>query len=403
MEVRASGSALGRAEETQEDAIPSNFLRPDPPDLAVAGIRGRDAFLFAFVLMLISESITDFITGATPVLPAPLALFILIPVVPVFAGLGLVLVRETALRWRKGWLSVLLLGGALGLVREGLFDKVIFAPASFASVGYLGTYGHWLGVNWVLAVLSLLFEGPLSCAVPIFLVSRLFPRFDGVALLPGRMIWLGLAAFAVVVALVYVFVPPPTSTPLAPAAFVYSPPSVDVISVIVAVAACAYVAWRIPADALAPVAPHPRVGRAAAVLIGLGYSGGILLLGGPLPHIVPWPQVLILAMVLLALGTLLILRRWFGREDNTRHLAALVAGALIPYCITSIFLTAGGDFGALPIALALVALAIYAGRKRPAPGESPLRLPPPASTGSGVAHPAQSLSRLRPESEGHDR
>jgi hypothetical protein len=333
----------------------------------MGGIRRRDAFLFAFVLMLTSESITDFITGATPVLPGPLFLFILIPILPVFVGLSLVLVREVALRWHKGWVSILVLGGALGLIREGLFDKVIFAPASFASVGYYGTYGHWLGVNWVLAALAFLSEAPLSCAIPIFLVSNLFPRFKGVPLLPGRRIWLALAAFAVVVALLYVYIPSPTTPPLNPAAFIYSPPLVDVLAVIVAVAVCAYTAWKIPADVLRPLAQRPRsAGRAAAGVTGLTFSGGVLLLGGPLVHVVPWPEALILALALLGLGTLFILRRSLGREDNTSRLAALTVGALAPYCIIAAFLTAGGDFGALPLALLLVALAVYVGRKRAA-------------------------------------
>jgi hypothetical protein len=331
----------------------------------MAGIRSRDALLFVIVLMLISESITDFITGATPVLPGPLALFVLIPILPVFVGLGLVLVREAALRWHKGWISILLMGGALGLVREGLFDKVIFAPASFASVGYYGTYGHWLGVNWVLAALAFLSEAPLSCAIPIFLVSRLLPRFDRVALLPGPRIWLGLVSFGVVVALLYVFIPAPTTPPLAPKAFVYSPPLADVLVVIVAVVVCAFAAWRIPADALSPLAQRPGAGLTEAVVLGLVFSGGILLLGGPLAHVVPWPQLLILALVFLGLGTLFLVRRCFSREDNTSRLAGLVVGALIPYCIIAFFLTMGGDFGALPVAVALVALAVYVGRKGP--------------------------------------
>jgi hypothetical protein len=327
-------------------------------------VRRAEAILFVFALAMLSESISDFITGGTPVTPIGLLLFFAIPVQPVFAGLGVLMVREVAIRWKKGWVSTLLLGGALGIVWEGLFTKVIFGPASFAVVGYFGTYGHWLGVNWILAAIAFLFHGALTVAIPIFLADRLFPRIGSTGLLPGSRLWAGLGFFTVVVALVYVFIPlvgPPAN--LSPGAFVSSPPLVDVLLVMASVGVVAFVAWWVPVDALSPVAERPSVGLGAMGALGLAFSGGILLFGGPVEYLVPWPVVAILGMVGLALGTLFLARRWFGRTANVRHLSALVVGALAPYCIIASFLELGGDLGALPVAIALIALTVYVARK----------------------------------------
>jgi hypothetical protein len=323
----------------------------------------RYAALFVLALTFFGSSTTDFITGGILLTPGSIALTLLVPVEPAFVCGGLLLVRETVIRWHKGWVTTLLLGGALGLVWEGLFTKVIFGASHFASVGYLGIYGHWLGVNWVLAALAFVYHGSITVAVPIFLAERLFPSVGHRPLLRENRIWVWLGLFTAVVALEFIFIPLPGPPDLSPAAFVSSPSAVDVLLVLIAVVIVSAVAWKLPADALDMRADRPTVGLAAAGALGLAFSGGVLLLGGPGIYLVPWPLGILVGLALLSLGTLVLLGKWFGRERNDAHLAILVMGTLLPYCVTSAFLTFQGDFGALPVALFLVALALYVGRR----------------------------------------
>jgi hypothetical protein len=331
----------------------------------------RDALIFVIGLTFFGSATSDFITGGILVTPGSIAITLLVPVEPAFICGGLLLVRETVLRWHKGWVSTLLLGGALGLVWEGLFTKVIFGSSNFASVGYLGVYGHWLGVNWVLAALAFVYHGSLTVALPIFLAERLFVRVGTKPLLGGGWLWVWIGSFLAIVTLEYIFIPLPGPPNLAPAPFVSSPPLVDVLLVIVVVAVVSVMAWRIPPAWFLPRAHAPSIGCWNAGALGLAFSGGVLLIGGPGVYVVAWPVVLVGGLVALSLATLFLLRRWLGRERNDAHLAAVAAGALLPYCAIAAVLSVGGDFGAFPVAVLLVALALFVLRRdRRSPGGS---------------------------------
>lgn len=81
--------------------------------------------------------------------------------------------RETAFRWKKGWLTILVLGAAYGIIEEGLMVKSFFDPA-WMDLGILGTYGRWLGVNWVWTVELILFHAIFSIGIPILITNLLF-------------------------------------------------------------------------------------------------------------------------------------------------------------------------------------------------------------------------------------
>ncbi|MGI0085402.1 MAG: hypothetical protein ACREBQ_10005, partial [Nitrososphaerales archaeon] len=180
----------------------------------------------------------------------------------------------------------------------------------------------------------------------------------GIALLPASKIWVGLGAFAAYVALVYVFIP--VGGAGSPAAFVSSPPLMDILLVAAVVAVVGYLAWRIPAEAMGPRSARPAAGLGAAGMLGLAFSGD-----SSLPHIVPWPEVVLIGMFLLSLATFYLLKIWFGREGNVSPLAALTLGAVIPISSSPHFSKRRGDFGALPVALVLVVLTIHVARKAP--------------------------------------
>ncbi len=103
-------------------------------------------------------------------------------------GPGVILIREAIIRWRKGWASVFLLGFAYAIVEEGLDLSTFFNPNA-GPVGILGTYGHWLGVNWVWTVGLMLFHSAISIALPILLFRFAFPALKSQSLVIGKQVY----------------------------------------------------------------------------------------------------------------------------------------------------------------------------------------------------------------------
>src|SRR6059036_2548944 len=100
-------------------------------------------------------------------------------------GAGVLVMRETAVRWKTGWPSILVLGAAYGIIEEGLAVKSFFDPG-WMDLGTLGWYGRWLDVNWVWAVWLTIYHAVVSIAIPIFLVEWLWPRTRGLPLTSPR-------------------------------------------------------------------------------------------------------------------------------------------------------------------------------------------------------------------------
>ena len=98
------------------------------------------------ILALLSPAIAELLSGSSPPLEFfnPFGFVLLVGLY----GCGVVIVRELSIRWEKGWGSILLLGAAYGIIEEGLAVKSFFDP-NWMDLGILGTYGRWIGVNWV--------------------------------------------------------------------------------------------------------------------------------------------------------------------------------------------------------------------------------------------------------------
>src|SRR2546426_6098668 len=134
-------------------------------------------------LILLSPVIAEMLSGSTPPLEwlNPIAALLLIWLY----GSGVLVMRETAVRWKTGWPSVLLLGAAYGIIEEGLAVKSFFDP-SWMDLGALGSYGRWLDVNWIWAVWLTIYHAVVSIAIPIFLVDWIWPRVRGQPLTSRR-------------------------------------------------------------------------------------------------------------------------------------------------------------------------------------------------------------------------
>jgi len=125
----------------------------------------------AILLFFLAPAIGELLSGSAP----PVEFFnpIGFVILCILYGGGAILARELKIRWRKGWLSLLVLGAAYGIIEEGLMVKSFFDPG-WMDLGILGTYGRWLGVNWVWSLELTIYHAIVSIAIPIQLTELIF-------------------------------------------------------------------------------------------------------------------------------------------------------------------------------------------------------------------------------------
>ena len=125
----------------------------------------------AWILFFLAPLVGELLTGFSPPFRFinPLASFFLFALY----GAGAVLCRELAFRSGRSWPTILALGAAIVLLKEGIMTASLFSPDLAAP---LASYGRFLGVNWFWLVQSLLFESIFAIAIPILLVNLLFPQ-----------------------------------------------------------------------------------------------------------------------------------------------------------------------------------------------------------------------------------
>src|SRR5260370_4652873 len=95
----------------------------------------------------------------------------------VLYGSGAILVREVARRRHLGWLGIVVLALAYGVVEEGLVLQSLFNP-HFPGLESMGSYGRLFGVNWFWASYVLGLHTVWSITLPILLTELLFPRLQ---------------------------------------------------------------------------------------------------------------------------------------------------------------------------------------------------------------------------------
>jgi hypothetical protein len=184
-------------------------------------------------LFLLSPAIAELLSGSAPPIEFfnPLGFVILASLY----GSGAILARELTLRWGKGYLSLLLLGAAYGVIEEGLMVKSFFDPA-WPDLGVLGVFGRWMGINWVWVEMLIIYHAVFSITIPVLLVELAFPS-------QRKERWVGsraLGGFAILLAGV-VFLGYFAMTP-------YRPPLPQYFSAVILTAFFIFLAWKIPSE-----------------------------------------------------------------------------------------------------------------------------------------------------------
>jgi hypothetical protein len=320
-------------------------------------------------LAILTPGIPEYLSTSSPVLgivedPAFFALQLAINLAQYTAGA--LLIREALIRWRKGWATGIALGLAYGVAEEGIGDNTLFNNTHGAD-GFLGTYGHFLGVNWVWSVGVLASHVIYSTGLPIVLLGLALPQTRGRSLLSRRGIVVCLLAVAsaagVEMAIVW-------------GAFHFWLGWPLLLGALLTIGALILAGRRAPAMLLAPRADLPTLGPWAAFLLGFAFFPVAFILEYGVGIFVP--AVAIIAAELVVFAALLeAFRRGIGRRSNEFVWVQLAFGFVLWQGIFGWLVTFG-----LPYQLPLVAVAIYFFVRlrrayRPAPrGDPPAGLPP---------------------------
>jgi len=270
-------------------------------------------------LLLLAPAIPELLTGSTPITPLftdPIQFAVSFLFDIGLYGTGALLIREFAVRYRKGWASILLLGAAYGIAEEGLAVHTFF-ETSGQPVGALGVYGHAFGVNWLWALGLTVFHATYSIALPILLTQLVFPEVK-----QSRWFDRGSVALlaTVYLAVVGVFAFTTGHGPSRPALALF----LGVVAVLVVLA------WRVPGDLLRLTPGPRRIGPWGLWLAGtLEWDAWITVLALSSSARVP-AAVAAVVVVLANLGALALVLRRAGAEELDRTKLYFATGMLVP-------------------------------------------------------------------------
>ncbi len=265
------------------------------------------------LLFFLAPAIGELFSGSAP--PAeffnPFSLILL----SCLYGSGAIIVRELKIRWKKDYRAILLLGGAYGILEEGLMVKSFFDPA-WMDLGVLGHFGRLFEVNWVWAVLLTVYHAVFSIAIPIALAEMAFPRVRDERWTTNRQLYLFIALITAVTIFGFFFLTP------------YRPPPLQYGAAVACVFVIGWAAHRMKPLQRKPglkVAPSKRM-----LLTGLAFSTLFFIFDFLGPYIFINPALDIAAVALLTFVVWKLLARYdWDWEGNVKPKLALVSGALL--------------------------------------------------------------------------
>ncbi|HYC26565.1 MAG TPA: hypothetical protein VEB67_00920 [Nitrososphaerales archaeon] len=319
-------------------------------------------------LLLLSPGIPEYLSSSSPlnaiVLNPPQFLFQAAANLGLY-GPGVLLVREAAVRWKKGWGTILLLGAAYGILEEGVALSTLFDPKA-NPVGTLGTYGHWVGVNWVWVASIVPVHMIFSISIPIMMLGLALPETAGRGFLGGRKLPAALAILVVDVSLLFLLIFFGTGF------WMGWPVLVGSLAII---GALVYAGRRAGLGAVRSRTSSPRAGPRRMAVLGAAFYPCVLLAEG-IPQSVGVAAFVDFFLVILLQGVFLMyVLRVVGSVGNERNKVALATGLILP-------IAAIGLIAEATLPLNLVADVIWflafrkVWRKYAPPGPAPLALVP---------------------------
>jgi hypothetical protein len=314
----------------------------------------------ALTLFFLPAISVELLTGDTPL--ATYLNPITFVVLNLTYGATLLLIRETVVRWRKGFASVLVLAAGYGMVNEAIDTKGFFAPHFYAVVGSgLEGFGRHIGINIPWALNISIFHAIFSILVPLTIVSAIF-RDAGP--------WIGNKLHAaILVAVVACSVFSYKVFALPPDYYRYSEGAGPILLILVLIATLIFLAWRLPT-------PHPHrwhLRLNAVTLFALGCFFTIAFVNSPSRVQAatgsPGAYVAFVLIVFVALPVWLIFKL---PQPTAYGKIAFVTGLLMPIMIAGLHAGIGGRV-ATGFTLTLIAAAFWRNRGQALPA-SPIHL-----------------------------
>ena len=267
-------------------------------------------------------------------------------------GLAIALIREAQIRWRKGWASIILLGSAYGILNEGIGAATLFNPDSSA-FGVLGSFGRWLGVNWVWGVGLVVLVHPLfSVSLPLLQHRLALPKTRGRSFLGNRGLGLAVVGLGIDAVGTLLFVGTIRHFFAGPVLWAGS---CAVMAVLVAAA------FVVPKDLLRTRADAPRFRPFGFFVLGLVFIWGVTL-GGDFLTNLNLPPVIV-ASFFIAVGGLALfwVLRNIGQNGNKHQLVGLAGGLVASLIPMGFFGQLGSGIGLAPVvAVDLLAALFFA-------------------------------------------
>jgi hypothetical protein len=287
----------------------------------------------ALVLFFLPAISVELLTGDTPF--AAYVNPITFVILNLTYGATLLLIRETVVRWSKGFASILMLAAGYGMVNEAIDTKGFFAPHFYAVVGSgLEGFGRHFSILVPLTIVSLVFRGP------------------------GR--WIGNKLYAaILVAVIACSVFSFEVLSLAPDYYHYSEGPGPILVILGLMAALIFLARRLPTPQ-----PHRwKLRINAIVLFVLGFAFTVAFVNSPSRVAAatdsPGAYIAFLLVSFVALPVWLMFKM---RQPTACGKLALVTGLLMPMMISG--LHAGvGSLVATGVLLTLIAAAFWRSRR----------------------------------------
>jgi hypothetical protein len=127
----------------------------------------------ALLLFCLAPCCAELLSGSTPLMQMLNPVSFLLDF-GLYGG-GVLLFREILIRWKKGFLGVLFLGMAYGIIEEGIALMSFYNP-QWSGMGADANYGWWGGVGWVWVTHLVIYHVVFSTAIPIVLAHLVFPE-----------------------------------------------------------------------------------------------------------------------------------------------------------------------------------------------------------------------------------
>lgn len=266
-------------------------------------------------LAFLSPAIAEMLSGSAPIVqwlsPVTVAIFL------GMYGAGAILVREMAVRWDKGWASIIILGAAYGMIEEGIAVKTFFDP-EWEDLEALATYGRFLDVNWLWTVWLTIYHSMISISLVLLVFSLIYPEYRGVRLLTEKRFKLVAAIFVLDIFLSAVL-------------FVYDqdyvPPLGWYLLTFVAVALLILLARRVPKNLVSARHESPTWSNASFFTLGFLVYPTFFVVANSAPEPLH-PLFIIVLLLLMSAGLLLILQHKMGASGNDLPKVYFAAGIL---------------------------------------------------------------------------